>query len=229
MSDSFLTRLRDRTETAQPTVIRQYDNLVRVYQVLRERQKEIDAAFDKVATQIGYLVTTTLPVRLEVGDQGSVKKAFFDSDALRGTIFEKELSPFLQDLGKKPLNSVDAGTYRLYLIWHDALKLKLQLNWVEIVSLRPIATIFPPHPNEYTQWFDPGMAIAIEDAVVILAMNEAYPDLGIVERISSNRLAIAQMRLPHAQEKPAYLEQRFGGKEREVLTEVRAMLDKQRG
>ena len=119
--------------------------------------------------------------------------------------------------------------HRFYLIWQDALKLKLQLNWVEIVSGQSVTIIHRPYPNEFTQWFDPGMATAIEDAVVILAMNEAYPELRIMERISSNRLAIAQMRLPHPQERPAYLEQRFGGQERELLTEIRGMLNKQRG
>ena len=109
------------------------------------------------------------------------------------------------------------------------MKLKLQLNWIEIVSGQSVTVIPRPYPVELAQWFDPGMVIAIEDAVLILAMNEAYPDLRIMERISSNRLAIAQMRLPHSKEMPAYLEQRFGGQERELLTEIRAMLDKQRG
>jgi hypothetical protein len=225
----FLARLRDRTEAAQPVVIRQYHNLVRVYRVLHDHQKDIDAAFDNIAKQVGYLATTTMPVRLEVGDQGSIKKIALDSDALLGTIFEKEFSSLLQGFAKKPLGSVDSGTYRFYLIWRDALKLKLELNWAAFVSLQP-TIVFPPIPNEYTQWFEPGIAIAIEDAVAILAINETYPDLRLVERISSNRLAIAQMRLSHhPSEKPAFLEQRFGGRERDILTEVRALLANQQG
>ena len=39
----------------------------------------------------------------------------------------------------------------------------------------------------------PGVAIAVEDAVILLAMDNAYPDLRIVERITSNRLAVAQI------------------------------------
>ena len=65
---------------------------------MRERQDQIDAAFDRVAAQIGFVVTTTLPVRVEVGEEGAIKKCHFDGEALRGTIFDKELSGFLQDL-----------------------------------------------------------------------------------------------------------------------------------
>jgi len=147
----------------------------------------------------------------------------------RAIIFEKEPSPFLENLGKKPLSSVDAGTYRLYLIWHDALKLKLQIHWVEIVSMQTVGSVIGYHPNEKVQWFDPGMAIAIEDAVIILAMDEVYPELRITERISSNRLAVAQMLLPHHNEKIHYLEQRFGGREQDLLKELRAMVNKERG
>ena len=63
---------------------------------MRERQEQIDAAFDHVAAQIGFVVTTTLPVRVEVAEEGKIKKCDFDGDALRDTIFEKELSGFLK-------------------------------------------------------------------------------------------------------------------------------------
>ena len=83
--------------------------------------------------------------------------------------------------------------------------------------------------GEFVPWFDPGVAIAVEDAVVLLAMGNTYPDLRFVERLTSNRLAVAQMRLFHTQERPAFFEPRFGGQERDVLTEVHAMLTKQQG
>jgi hypothetical protein len=36
---------------------------------MRKRQKEIDATFDRVAAQIGFVVTTALPVRVEVAEE----------------------------------------------------------------------------------------------------------------------------------------------------------------
>ena len=88
MSETSSARLPGGTKLVQPAVIRLYNNLVHVYRAMRERQKEIDAAFDRVAAQIGFVVTTTLPVRLEVDEKGgSVKSALFESTALRGTLF----------------------------------------------------------------------------------------------------------------------------------------------
>jgi hypothetical protein len=241
MSETSFARLRDWTEPAHPAVIRLYDDLIQVYRVMRERQEQIDAAFDRVASQIGFVVTTTLPVRVEVGEEGAIKKTLFDGDALRGTIFEKELSGFLQDLTRKPFIGVPAGTYRFYLIWYDALKLKLRRDWLEpvhviqgllgsIVAERGVgvaaSSLVRPEVREPAHWFDPGVAIAIEDAVVISAIDEVYPELRLAERISADRLAIRQIG-PGVKE-PAHFLDVFGARERDVLGEVRALLSKQR-
>ncbi len=236
MSERSFARLRDWTEPAHPAVIRLYDDLIQVYRVMRERQEQIDAAFDRVASQIGFVVTTTLPVRVEVGEEGSIKKTFFDGDALRGTIFEKELSGFLQELTRKPFTGVPPGAYRFYLIWYDALKLKLRRDWLEpvhvlqgvlgaVASQRGVAesALVRPEVREPAHWFDPGVAIAIEDAVVISAIDEVYPELRLAERIAADRLAIRQIG-PEVKE-PAHF---FGARERDVLGEVRALLGKQR-
>lgn len=240
MNESSFARLRDWTEPAHPGVIRLYDDLIQVYRIMRERQKEIDAAFDRVAAQIGFVVTTTLPVRVEVADEGAVKKSFFDSDALRGTLFEKELAGFVQELTRKPFTGVPPGTYRFYLIWYGALKLKLRRDWLEpvhviqgllgsVVSQRGTVASSAqvrPEVREPAHWFDPGVAIAIEDAVVISAIDEVYPELRLAERISADRLMIRQIR-PEVMEPVHYRD--FGIKERDILAEVRAMLGKQRG
>jgi len=233
---------RDWTEPAHPSVIRLYDGLIQVYRVMRERQEAIDAAFDRVAAQIGFVVTTTLPVRVEVAEDGAVKKSGFDSEALRGTIFEKELSGFLQELTRKPFTGVPAGTYRYYLIWYDALKLKLRRDWLEPVhvlqgllgsivaqrgAVTPTALVRPPEVREPAHWFDPGIAIAIEDAVVISAIDEVYPELRLAERIAADRLILNRIR-PEVME-PAHFRQLLGAAERDVLGEVRALLSKQRG
>jgi len=241
MNESSFLRLRDWMEPAHPGVIRLYDNLIQVYRVMRERQKEIDAAFDRVAAQIGFVVTTTLPVRVEVAADGAVKSFAFDGEALRGTIFEKELSGFVQELARKPFTGVPAGTYRFYLIWYDALKLKLRRDWLEpahviqgllgsIVSQRGAVAPSPlvrPEVREPAHWFDPGIAIAIEDAVVISAIDEVYPELRLAERIAADRLILRQIR-PEVME-PAHYRDVFGAKERDLLGEVRALVSKQRG
>ena len=201
---------------------------------MRERQKEIDAAFDRVAAQIGFVVTTTLPVRVEVAEEGAVKKISFDGEALRGTIFEKELSGFLQEFAQKPFSGVPAGTYRFYLIWYDALNLKLRFDCCESAHVLQgllgsllsqqggisASSLVRPEVKEPAHWFDPGMAIAIEDALVILAIDEVYPELRLAERISAGRLAVSQMVLPpctHTEQAPISLVNSFGGKEPDLL------------
>jgi hypothetical protein len=261
MSDASSARLRGGAELVQPAVIRLYNNLVQVYRTMRERQKEIDAAFDRVAAQIGFVVTTTLPVRLEVAEGGAVKGVSFDGEALRGTIFEKELSGLLQGFTQKPFSGVPAGTYRFYLIWYDALNLKLRFDPFEkvhylqsllgsIVSqqggLHPPARVpVPPEPGEPPHWFDPGVAIAVEEVSVILAIDEVYPELRLAERIQAGRLAISRLRWggwpPYPNEMvpvsyarrydpnemaPLAFGEQLGGREQEFLAKVRAMLGK---
>ncbi len=273
MSEASSARLGGGSELVQPTVIRLHNNLIQVYRIMRERQKEIDAAFDRVAAQIGFVVTTTLPVRVEVAEEGAVKKICFEGEALRGTIFEKELSGFLQEFAQKPFSGVPAGTYRFYLIWYDALNLKLRFDCCEPAHILQgvlgslmsqqgniaASTLVRPEVREPAQWFDPGLAIAIEDALVIMAIDEVYPELRLAERISAGRLAVSRFRSViepgwhhaemapypinfservasepgwhHAEMAPypVNFSERFGPKEQDFLAKVRAMLGKQRG
>jgi len=231
------------TELIQPTVIRLFNSLTQVYRIMRDRQKDIDAAFDRVAAQIGFVVTSTLPVRMEVAEEGVVKGISFDGEALRGTIFEKELSGFLQEFSKKPFSGVPAGKYRFYLIWYDALNLKLRCDWCEpahvlqgvlgsIIAQRPVGAV-PPEVLEPAQWLDPGVVIAVEDGLVIMAIDEVYPELRLADRISAGRLAIAQFAWRGRYEPnemvplPYYFSERFAGKEQDVLAKVRALLGRQ--
>jgi hypothetical protein len=222
-------------------MIRLYDDLLQVYRAMRERQKDIDAAFDRVAQMIGFVVTTTLPVRVEISERGKVASVAFDSEALRGTIFEKELSPFLKELTEQPFADVPKGTYRFYLIWYNALRIKLRRDWLEpahvlkavvgsLISPAAVAAgsaIVKPEVREPAHWFDPGIAIAIEDALVISAIDEVYPQLKLADRIAADRLAIRKIR-PEVMEPP-----HFHGphqlKDFDVLSQVRAILRKQQG
>jgi len=235
MSEPIFRSLRDWTEPAHPGVVRLYDELIQIYQEMRKQQDKIDAAFDRVASQIGFVVTTTLPVRIELDASGAVKSATLDGDALRGTLFEKELAPFVSSLKEKKFPGVPAGTFRFYLIWYDALRLKLRRDWLEpahvlqgvlntLVAQQGVRGIaVRPEVLEPVHWFDPGFAIGIEDAVVISAIDEAYPELRLAERIAADRLLIRRIR-PEVME-PVHF---TGIKERDVLAEVKAALGKNR-
>jgi hypothetical protein len=235
MSENVFRNLRDWTEPAHPGVIRLYDELIQIYREMREQQKEIDAAFDRVAAQIGFVVTTTLPVRIEIDEKGVVRNALLDGEALRGTLFEKEVTPFVNRLREKKFSGVPAGSFRFYLIWYDALRLKLRRDWIEPAHVlqgllnslvgQSVAQsqLVRPEVREPAHWFDPGIAIAIEDAVVISAIDEVYPELRLAERIAADRLAIRRIR-PEVME-PAHF---AGLKERDLIGELKAALTKNR-
>lgn len=239
--------VRGGSELVQPGVIRLYGDLVRVYRSMRERQKDIDAAFDRVASQIGFVVTSTLPVKVEKSDGAT--KASFGATALRGTIFEKELSGFLRDLTEKQFTAVQAGSYKFYLIWYEALNLKLRFDCCESVHILQgvleslmaqhgsitSSALIPPDVMESAHWFDPGVAIAIEDALAILAIDEVYPELRLAERIQAGRLAVSRsvwagLQPWHASEQaPISFSQPLAGREMDVLARIRGMLGRQRG
>lgn len=235
MSEPIFRSLRDWTEPAHPGVVRLYDEMIEIYQEMRKQQEKIDAAFDKVASQIGFVVTTTLPVRIEVDANGTVKSAALDGEALRGTLFEKELAPFVGSLKDRKFKGVPVGTFRFYLIWYDALRLKLRRDWMEpahvlqgvlnsLVGRQGVGGIVVrPEVTEPAHWFDPGYAIGIEDAVVISAIDEVYPELKLAERIAADRLLIRRIR-PEVME-PVHF---TGIRERDVLGEVKAVLGKNR-
>jgi len=234
MSENIFRNVRDWTEPAHPGVIRLYDELIQIYQEMRKQQSEIDAAFDRVASQIGFVVTTTLPVRIEIDEGGIVRSAHLDGETLRGTLFEKEVGPFVAGLKGRKLGGVPAGTFRFYLIWYDALRLKLRRDWIEPAHVlqgllnsfagQPLQTAaVRPEVREPAHWFDPGIVIAIEDAVVISAIDEVYPELRLAERIAADRLAIRRIR-PEVLE-PAHF---FGAQERDIIGELKAALGKNR-
>ena len=204
MNESVFHNLLDHREPAHPGVIRLYDELIQIYRQMREQQKEIDAAFDRVAAQIGFVVTTTLPVRIEIGEEGSVTGAQLDGSSLRGTLFEKELGPFVARLKDRKFGGVPAGTFRFYIIWYDALRLKLNYHAIEpphvlqglldaFMAQTVQTAAVRPEVREPAHWFDPGIAMAIEDAIVITAIDEVYPELRLSERVAADRLAIRRI------------------------------------
>ncbi len=130
---------RDWVEPAHPVLVQRYGDLVDIYRFIKEGiQPKIDTIFDRVSQQIGFVVTTTLPVRFQVGSGGKIERVEFAAKNLQGTLFEKEFAPLFKEIGSSKLGKVAAGSYSLYLIWYEALKLKLKTDWIEPAHFRNI-------------------------------------------------------------------------------------------
>lgn len=166
--------------------------LIDIYKAIRAKQTIIDSAFDRISEEIGFVVTTTIPIKVEVRnakdvEMGMVNKLQGSNVAICARLDEKvERTPFknlgtvLKEISFPNVHMV-AGTYRVYLIWYAALRLKLRIDWVEPGHfLRDIFT-----------GLDQGSdTINMEDAMTISAIDEVYPELRLFERISADRLAI---------------------------------------
>lgn len=216
MEEKIFARIRDWVEPAHPAVVRLYDDLITIYARIREKyQGEIDTAFDRISRQIGFVVTTTVPVVLEVGDKGEHNRISMGAEHLKDTLFDKELSKVF---GPQPDPwKVAAGKYNLYLIWFDALHLKLRTDWMEPAHFfkeRDIRTSAVSGISskalkrgwewqEPAHWFDPGIAIAVEELVLIEAIDRVYPELRLVDRVAFVRDALRKRVRPEVME-PAH-------------------------
>jgi len=203
-------RLRDWMEPAHPAVVKLYDDLTAIYRIIREEaQQRLDAAFDGVSRKIGYVVATTLPVVIELGEGGEGVKIMMGADHLRGTLFEVAITEALGDLQFKGLAE---GRYQIYVLWYDALRLKLRADWMEpahfgvdqlgvTAGIRPAAS--RPEVREPAHWFNSGWALTVEEAVLISAIDVVYPELGLGCQIAASRQAQRQMIRPEVKE-PAH-------------------------
>lgn len=229
MAQESFARLRDWVEPAHPSIVDRFKDLVSIYTHIRDNfQEQIDAGFDRVSRQIGFVVTTTLPVVLEIGESGALKSVSVGAEYLKGTLFDKEL---LVALNPQPLPpkatpwKVAAGKYNLYIIWQAALKLKLRTDWMEPAHFRQSGSAIQTEPGEVTalraqealarvrwdvrepaHWFNPGMAISVEEAVSIEAIDQVYPDLHLIERITFYRQSFSRAVRPEVME-PAHFRQ----------------------
>ncbi len=191
--------MRDFMEPAHPMLVRQFDALVALYRVIKEvGQRRLDEAFDRASQQIGFVVTTTLPATCTVTEGGKIERFELTGTNLQGTVFHREISPVLQELGKRPLAGIAAGAYPLLLVWHEALKLKLKADWLEPAHfLRPrlplaveaAAAKGLPEVREPAHWFDAGVVFDETEQVMIAALDEVYPELNLAERVAVARRA----------------------------------------
>ncbi len=202
MDQTTIPRLRDFVEPAHPVLVKQFENLKTIYAAIREKvQGKIDNAFDSIARQVGYVVATSVPVVLEADGKGAVKFGGMGAEHLKDTLFEQELRKVLGALEGPPLQpQVAAGKYSLYLFWFEALKLKLRLDWVEPPHflqrprslLRGVQEVemgkrVGPGIPEPAHWFDRGIALPVEDLVVISVIDEVYPELRLGESVALGR------------------------------------------
>jgi hypothetical protein len=202
MPEEF-SRIRDWVEPAHPGVIKLHQDLIAIYTRIREQyQARLDETFDRVARQIGFVVTTTVPADLEINADGQLAGVKFP-ESLAGTIFEKELSVALNPQPLPPRAekwNVAAGTYHIYLIWYGALKLKLRTDWMEpahvargaLAKRLGTAVRLRPEVMEPVHWFDPSAVLPIEEGVVIHAIDEVYPDLKLMDRIMALRQKVVR-------------------------------------
>lgn len=233
-------RLRDWMEPAHPGIIKQYEDLLAIYRVIKEKyQKNIDSAFDSVSRKIGFVVTTTIPIVVEINEKGKVTNLQIGGDNLRGTLFESELQNALSNI-KETTIKASPGKYCLYAIWFDALKLKLKTDWMEPAHFKKPTLTLPalttaihgtsvpvkPEVMEPAHWFDPQVVLQPIDSVIIAVIDEVYPELNLASRISAIREKIRVVR-PEVME-PAHfrLSEQLKDNPAELLKAVKELLNK---
>lgn len=194
-------KIRDWVEPAHPVLVQRYDDLIEIYQIIKSKfQERIDATFDNVSRQIGFIVTTTLPVTFQIAGEGKIEKVEFTAKNLQGTVFENEFKPVFKQMSDGKTGKVAAGTYPLYLLWHDALKLKLRSDWLEPAHFRNYETEFTqaaavdslaaklnPGVREPAHWFNASVSLDREEEILIAAIDEVYTDLKLGERVAVAR------------------------------------------
>ncbi|HTY20801.1 MAG TPA: hypothetical protein VMC44_04120 [Geobacteraceae bacterium] len=192
---------RDWVEPAHPVLVQRFEDLVAIYTLLKDSlQNKVDTVFDRVSKQIGFVVTTTLPVTIQIAGGGKIEKIEFTSKNLNGTLFEQEFTSLFKELTGKSAGKVGAGNYRLFLLWNEALKLKLKVDWIEPAHFRDfraaqiqpavveeLAAQLTPGIREPAHWFDAGIAIDKEEEILIAAIDEVYTDLHLAERVALAR------------------------------------------
>jgi hypothetical protein len=211
MTERIITRGFPWQEPAHPAVVKQYEDLVAIYRVIRnELQQGIDLAFNRVSREIGFVVTTTFSIGFEItADRSAVHWTI--PDPLKGSLFEKAM---LEAVGRGTPDhwkAVSPGKYQLLLVWFEALKLRLRRDWLEpvhylteeIAERIGEAVRVRPEVQEPAHWFLPTATIPVEEKILISAIDEVYPELRLAERIAATRQLLRRVQ-PEIQARPGY-------------------------
>jgi len=202
-SNNFSGIRRSWVEPAHNTVLQRYGDLKELHTQIRDKfQVSIDKAFDTASKQIGFVVTTSLPVTFEIVKGGRVKSLSMGTEGLKNTLFEKAIQS--TGITEMTIPTLSPGKYETYLIWYEALRLRLKTDWMEpahqAIPRRPPLTSHPEIMEpvhfplrwdvmEPVHWFDPRKVIPDYESVLISVIDEVYPELRLVERIASSRQA----------------------------------------
>jgi hypothetical protein len=196
MAAEKIVPLRDWVEPAHPMLVKLHDELVTLYTFIKDHyQERVDKAFDDVSREIGYVVTTTVPIVLEIKDRGSPFHMQMAAEYLKGTLFERALREALNPQPLPPQQkdvNISTGSYQIYLFWYSALKLRLRTEWIEpahvaISAEQAFARLPMSYPKEPAHWFDAGSFLPQEEVVLIDAIDTVYPELKLADRISATR------------------------------------------
>jgi hypothetical protein len=254
MADQKFTSIRDWVEPAHPMVLKFRDDLLSIYRLIRNKfQQLIDETFDKTAREIGYLVTTTLPLSIEVAKGGNIKSLELGADYLKGTIFEKNFAPVFKKMAgmdSDPNFKVTEGTYQVYMIWFDALKLRLRTDWIEPAHFRDYLQLRDRFRDVFRfDWIEPAhialggnvpsrvdpeviepahfkpIADPWREKVLIAVVDEVYPELRLIERISKLKDFLRHHVRPEVIE-PAHFRDLVRRLPQEVLAEIESVLRK---
>lgn len=166
---------------ASANLVKERGDLVKIYGAVKEKcQKNINDAFDRISREIGYVVTTTIPVDLEL-ERGKVRRISMGAENLKGTIFEKAMIEAFKPLTDHPI-PVDGTHYTLLAFWEDA----LMLTKVKIIP--------DPHPHETVQVLKDVFS-HLEDRTATMksqamasAIDQVYPELNIAQRLAISNM-----------------------------------------
>jgi hypothetical protein len=213
-------RHRDWVEPAHPVILQQLEDLVSLYRLIRDQfQNRFDKVFDATSRQIGFVVTTTLPITVQVAQTGKTAAVAFSAKNLSGTLFEREFTPVFKEMsGKLAEAKVKPGDYNLLVLWYEALKLKLKTDWMEPAHfqrggigpevMEELSLRVPPEVQEPAHWFDGAISLVKEEEVLISAIDEVYPELRLADRIAAGRQQ-TRFRVPGIRE-PAHFRHLLG-------------------
>jgi hypothetical protein len=194
-SSSFVPS--DWVEPAHPAAIHLYDDYVNIYRLIREKfQTEIDAAFDKLSREIGFVVTMTLPVKIEAVN-GASKSVKCGSENLANTLFDQRVISIVSKGIKEKSLTLKDGSYELPIIWFEALKYKFRLDWVEPAHFRVSDKIrnrqyykVDYEVNEPVHFLTRPDLLDSRTAQVVLALNEVYPELKLSTQMQTARAEV---------------------------------------
>jgi len=209
-------------EPAHAMVVQERSDLVKIYAAIKDKcQSNIDDAFDRVSREVGYVVTTAIPVDLEL-EAGKVRSISMGAENLKGTIFEREMTKALEPLADDPfpIPRPENKTYRLLVFWKEALMVN-KVNVVDPGVIEPVqfdpSSInlmrrVAPEPAQFTSRTSialrrppPEPAHMVKDIfshleeqvaswkeqVLVSAIDEVYPELSFAQRLANSKASAA--------------------------------------